>query len=196
MSTLFDVADSVLHEHPTAWSNRHRYDVLALDGTVLATVEEKAKYGCLGILTSSRYFVTGPEGLLMTLDRPGSWGRLEFLVNRGDGAPLGKVRQQNSIGAPRLELALPDGRQLLLTGGSWGSRDWTLGVQFDPQRKPGEPVAGVHRRKRTLGRALVDADAFQISTDPTLDPELRALTLAAVIALDGVRDNQKSSGGD
>jgi hypothetical protein len=182
------------------WSNRHRYDVLGLDGTLLANVEEKARYGFLGILSSSRYLVTGAEGLLMTLDRPGSFGRLEFLVTRGDGVPLGRVRQENSWGAPRLELAVPDGRLARMTGGSWGSRDWALTLQFDPRPtalgKPGDQLAGVHRRKRTLGRALVDADAFGISTDPALDREMRALVLAAVIALDGVRDAQKSSGGD
>lgn len=198
MTTVFDAPELVLHEHGRVFSNRHHYDVLSPAGEVLAEVVEETRLGFLGAVVSSRYVVVAGGAAVLFVERPGTWGRLEFHALRPDGSPLGRVRQENSLGAPRLELATPDGVLARMTGGAWGSREWSVTLHADPRptslRKGGEVIAGVHRRKRSFDRVLVDADEFALSTDPTQDPDLRALLLVGVVALDGVRDRQKSSG--
>ncbi|MEZ0493226.1 phospholipid scramblase-related protein [Kineococcus sp. TBRC 1896] len=200
MTAVFDAPELVLHEEGRVFSTRHHYDVLAPDGTALAVVEEEQRLGFLGIVTSSRYVVVADGAPVLFVERPARWGqRLEFHAVRPDGSPLGRVRQENSWGAPRLEIATPDGVLARMTGGAWGSREWTVTLHADPRptslRTAGDVLGGVHRRHRTFGRAVADADEFVLSTDPALDPDLRALLLAGVVALDGVRDQQKRSAG-
>lgn len=198
--TVFDAPELVLREQGRVFSTRHHYEVLAPDGTALAEVAEEQRHGFLGIVTSSRHVVVAGGAPLLFVERPARWGqRLEFHAVRPDGSPLGRVRQENSWGAPRLEIATLDGFLARMTGGAWGSREWTVTLHADPRptslRKEGDLLAGVHRRRRAFDRVLVDADEFVLSTDPTLEPDLRALLLVAVVALDGVRDQQKRSAG-
>lgn len=200
---VFDAPDVLLHEHRTTFSTRHRYEIVLPDGTPAAAVEEtRAAGGALfGNTVSSRYFVQDAGGVLLTIDRPGAVGRSEFFATWADGRPLGRVRQENSWAAPRFEFALADGRNGRMTGGGWGGRDWDIALHTDPRasslRKAGdEPrrIAAVHRERRSFDRVLVDADAFALSTDPTLDRDLRALLIVGVVALDVVRDVRKNSG--
>lgn len=199
MTTVFDAPELVLHERGRVFSDRHEYGVLTPDGELLAVVEEDVRYGFLGTLASSRYTVSSAGRLLLTVERPGFWGRMEFHGVRPDGVPFGRVQQENTWGAPRLELATLDGVLARMTGGEWGSREWSVTLHADPRPTSlltaGDVIAGVQRRPRSFDRFLVDADEFVLRTGPSVDPELRALLLVGVIALDGVRDQQKKARG-
>ncbi|MEW1959650.1 hypothetical protein [Kineococcus sp. NPDC059986] len=195
---VFDTPELVLHEHEQPFSHRHQYEVLGADGTALAAVEEELRPGFLGHVRSSRSVVLVAGDPVLFVERPGGPGRQDFHAVRPDGTELGRVRQENSWGAPRFELATLDGVLARLTGGAWGGREWTVTLHADPRptslRKGGDLLGGVQRRPRSLRRALVDADEFVLRTDPTLERDLRALLLVGVIALDFARDLQKSSG--
>lgn len=203
MTDVFDAPDVLLYEHRGTFSVRHRYEIVLPDGTPAAAVEETLGAGgaFFGRVVSSRYLVQDASGVLLAIERPGSFGKSEFFATWADGRPLGRVRQENSWAAPRFEFALADGRHGRMTGGGWGSRDWDVALHGDPRPasswKPGdEPrrIAAVHRERRSFDRVLVDADAFALSTDPTLDRDLRAVLLVGVVALDAVRDARKNSG--
>jgi uncharacterized protein YxjI len=108
------------------------------------------------------------------------WFRYAVSVTRGDGAELGRVTKRVRLGKARFEITGPDGGTLAwLRAEDWRARD------FRVEAPSGEELARVTKQWRgLLTEVATDADSYAVTFVPTTDDDLRALALAAALAVD------------
>lgn len=123
---------------------------------------------------------------LAHLHDPFNWGRDTFSITLPDGQPLAHLRKQFSMFRKRISLALGDGTPLEVTGSFW-DRD------FEISDTAGNPMARADRKRRTLSEAFLGQDRYQINLTPGLAPGPRLAILAAIIAVDLIRDKEDNA---
>ncbi|WPF66069.1 MULTISPECIES: LURP-one-related/scramblase family protein [unclassified Corynebacterium] len=102
-----------------------------------------------------------------------------------DGTPLAHLRQRWSFFRSRVDMHLADGRVVELHGSVW---DYNYQFVVDEQE-----VVRVSREWGGIGRALMGHSRYHVEFAPGLPEELHATVLGGVIALDLLREKQRSS---
>jgi hypothetical protein len=169
-------------------SSRAEYDVYAPDGTPLGSVHQKpgSGAGIFGQLATISYDIVGADGVvLMTMVKPGSFGRVHFEVSWWNGEPVGVITQENLMFAPQFELAAADGAVARLTGGSMLSWGWQI------EGPDGSPLGAVTKQFAGLAEMFSSADRFIVELNPGIDGLLRSLAVVATICLDEVRTQKE-----
>ncbi|RRD50697.1 LURP-one-related/scramblase family protein [Arachnia propionica] len=130
--------------------------------------------------------VDASQQVLAHLHDPFNWGRDTFSITLPDGQPLAHLRKEFSMFRKRISLALGDGTPLEVTGSFW-DRD------FEISDTAGNLMARADRKRRTLSEAFLGQDRYQINLTPGLAPGPRLAILAAIIAVDLIRDKEDNA---
>jgi len=169
-------------------SSRAEYDVYTPDGTPLGSVHQVpgSGAGIFGQLATINYDVVSADGVvLMTMTKPGAFGRAHFEVSWGNGQPIGEIEQQNLVFAPQFGLTAADGTWARLTGGSMLSWQWTI------EAGDGSALGSVSKQFAGLAEMFSSADRFVVQLSPGLGGLLRPLAIVATVCLDEVRTQKQ-----
>ena len=116
---------------------------------------------------------------LMHVHRPWRWWFSRIDVLDGNHTPLGAVERRFSIFSRRFSVYGPSGNEIATIHGPW-FRPWTFHVMVG-----GREVGQITKEWSGLLReAFTDADVFGVKYGPSMDPQLRALALAATFLID------------
>lgn len=171
----------------TSLEVRNRYAIESPDGRMLLFAAETGEgvgaFFGRNLLGNHRPFhmVLQDAGgySAMELRRPWRWmfSRLDVLA--GDGRPLGSIQQRFALFAKRFSVLDPSGAELATLHGPM-FRPWTFRVLVRDQQ-----VGQITKQwSGLLKEAFTKADTFGVQFGPAMDPQLRALALAATFLID------------
>jgi uncharacterized protein YxjI len=117
---------------------------------------------------------------LLQLVRPAKIFKSKFSVEDGSGNSIGTIVQRNVFGKIGFELLNPEGRELgRIQAENWRAWDFAI-VDND-----GKEIGRIDKKfVGVLKAVFTPADNYIVDIDPTLQGDLRLLTIAAAIAVD------------
>lgn len=121
---------------------------------------------------------------LMRIDDVISFGRDHFTLVGADGQPFAEIIKQFTLFKKHLSVAMASD-QLELTGSFWER-------EFSIQSSRGE-VARVSRHWPGVGAMFLGKERYVLGFAPQAPFDLRAGTLGAVVALDLIRQKERST---
>lgn len=166
---------------------RNDFSILDGQGRVIGQVVG-TDTGADRFFLGNRNFVLldSSQQVLAHLHDPFNWGRDTFSITLPDGQPVAHLRKEFSVFRKRISLALGDGTPLEVTGSFWDR-------VFEISDTAGNPMARADRKRRTLSEAFLGRDMYQINLTPGLPPGPRLAILAAIIAVDLIRDKEEKA---
>ena len=115
----------------------------------------------------------------LDLRRPWTWFFSELHVFAGDGTPLGRIEQRFSVISKRFSVFDPSGVEIATLHGPL-LRPWTFRVLVQEQE-----VGRITKQwSGLLKETFTKADTFGVQFGPAMNPQLRALALAATFLID------------
>ncbi|HEU4488121.1 MAG TPA: phospholipid scramblase-related protein [Actinomycetota bacterium] len=117
---------------------------------------------------------------LLQLVRPAKIFKSKFSVEDGNGNSIGSIVQRNVFGKIGFELLNPGGGELgRIQAENWRAWDFAI-VDND-----GKEIGRIDKKfVGVLKAVFTPADNYIVDIDPTLEGEIRLLTIAAAIAVD------------
>jgi uncharacterized protein YxjI len=202
MSTLPVVAttDSLVIRQGTSLAEvvldtKNHYEISLPDGpTILHAYEQgEGAMDWLGrnFLTTMRPFhieLSDERGQdVMHLHRPWRWLFSRLDVLDGNNVPLGAIQQRFALFSKRFTVLDPSGTEIAELHGPM-LRPWTFRVLVG-----GQEVGQITKQwSGMLREAFTNADTFGVQYGPGMNPQLRALALAATFLIDFLYFEHKS----
>jgi uncharacterized protein YxjI len=117
---------------------------------------------------------------LLQLVRPAKIFKSKFTVEDGSGNSIGSIVQRNVFGKIGFELLSPEGWELgRIQAENWRAWDFAI-VDND-----GKEIGRIDKKfVGVLKAVFTPADNYIVDIDPTLEGDIRLLTIAAAIAVD------------
>lgn len=171
----------------TDFETANRYTIADPSGQ---TVMHAAETGSGGMAFITRSFLktkrpftmqlVDPTGrLVFTLQRPWNWFFSELHVHDESGQKLGWIDQRWAFFARKFTIYGPANEELAELHGPF-FRPWTFRINVG-----GAEVGAIKKQwSGLLKEAFTDADTFGLELGPSMNPQLRALVLAATFLID------------
>lgn len=117
--------------------------------------------------------------IVLSLDRPATFIRSKMIVAWPDGRPVGQIAQKSlGLGKDRFVLTIDTREVATLQSDGWRSR--TFGIDAN-----GAEIARITKQwAGGLKERFTSGDHYALQVHETLEPRLRALVVAADLALD------------
>jgi uncharacterized protein YxjI len=179
----------------TGMETKNRYEIGLPDGRTIMYAQEQGEGGMdflrRNFLNTARPFhieLSDERGQdMMHLHRPWRWLFSRLDVLDGTGAPLGSIQQRFAVFSKRFSVLDPSGAEIAELHGPM-LRPWTFRVLVG-----GQEVGQITKQWSGLLReAFTDADTFGVQYGPSMNPQLRALALAATFLIDFLYFEHKS----
>ncbi len=183
-------ADAFAVIEQSGFMTSRRYELVAMNGALLGELSEQTSAGnwLFGGAAASAFTLTDAAGeLVATMQRPGSFGRFQFVVFDASGAEAGTVEQENAFFAPQFELSSASGLVMRLAGGLLGGTEWELQDADDESLLYGR----VSQEFAGLSGVLGGTQRFTVRLSSVLTGASRLLAVTATACLDYVRDSRK-----
>lgn len=180
----------------TSMETRNRYEIDMPDGRTIMYAQEQGQgagdFLRRNFLNTSRPFhieLSDERGqTTMHLHRPWRWFFSRLDVLDGNGAPLGSIQQRFAMFSKCFSVLDPSGAEIAQLHGPM-LRPWTFRVLVG-----GQEVGKITKQWSGLLReAFTDADTFGVQYGPGMNPQLRALALAATFLIDFLYFEHKSN---
>jgi uncharacterized protein YxjI len=171
----------------TDLETKNRYEIDTPDGRTILYAQEQGQGGMdflrRNFLNTARPFhiqLSNERGqAVMNLHRPWRWFFARLDVLDGNGVPLGAIEQRFAVFGRRFSVLDANGAELGELHGPL-FRPWTFRVLV-----AGQEVGQITKQWSGLLReAFTDADTFGVKYGPGMNPQLRALALAATFLID------------
>jgi uncharacterized protein YxjI len=179
----------------TNFETKNRYEIDMPDGRTILYAQEQGS-GAWDFLRRSFLNTMRPFHIelsdergqdVMHLRRPWRWIFSRLDVLDGNGMPLGAIEQTFELFARRFSVLDTSGAELATLHGPF-FRPWTFRVMV-----AGQEVGKITKQWSGLLReAFTDADTFGVQYGPGMNPQLRALALAATFLIDFLYFERKS----
>jgi uncharacterized protein YxjI len=180
----------------TSMETKNRYEISLPDGRTILYAQEQGE-GTMAFLTRNFLNTARPFHIelsddrgqdVMNLHRPWRWLFSRLDVLDGKGAQLGAIQQRFAFFSKRFSVLDPSGAELAVLHGPM-LRPWTFQVLV------GDKEVGQITKQWSgaLREMFTDADTFGVQYGPRMNPQLRALTLAATFLIDFLYFEHKSS---
>jgi uncharacterized protein YxjI len=179
----------------TSMETKNRYEIDTPDGRTILYAQEQGEGGMdflrRNFLNTARPFhieLSDERGQdVMNLHRPWRWIFSRLDVLDGNGTPLGAIQQRFAMFSKRFSVLDPSGAEIAELHGPM-LRPWTFRVLV-----AGKEVGQITKQWSGLLReAFTDADTFGVKYGPGMNPQLRALALAATFLIDFLYFEHKS----
>lgn len=179
----------------TSMETKNRYEIDLPDGRTIMYAQEQGEGGMdflrRNFLNTARPFhieLSDERGQdVMHVHRPWRWWFSRLDVLDGNGMPLGSIQQRFAVFSKRFSVLDPSGAELAVLHGPM-LRPWTFRVLVGEQE-----VGQITKQWSGLLReAFTDADTFGVQYGPGMNPQLRALALAATFLIDFLYFEHKS----
>lgn len=179
----------------TSMETKNRYEIDLPDGRTIMYAQEQGEGGMdflrRNFLNTARPFhieLSDERGQdMMHLHRPWRWLFSRLDVLDGNNVPLGAIQQRFAVFSKRFTVLDPSGTEIAELHGPM-LRPWTFRVLVG-----GQEVGQITKQWSGLLReAFTDADTFGVQYGPGMNPQLRALALAATFLIDFLYFEHKS----
>ena len=171
----------------SGFETQNRYEVRDPNGQLAMYAGEEGGGG-MDFITRSFLKAKRPFTMRLTdaygapayvLRRPWNWFLSELHVQDAAGQPIGMIDEQWAFFARRFIITGANGEQLAELHGPW-FKPWTFRILQN-----GQEVGAIKKQwSGFLKEAFTDADNFGLELGPQMNPQLRALALAATFLID------------
>lgn len=179
----------------TNFETKNRYEISLPGGSTIMYAQEQGE-GTMDFLRRSFLNTARPFHIelsddrgqdVMHVHRPWRWFFSRIDVLDGNNVPLGSVERRFSIFSKLFSVYDPSGAEIAVLHGPV-LRPWTFRVLV-----AGQEVGQITKEWSGLLReAFTDADTFGVKYGPGMNPQLRALALAATFLIDFLYFEHKS----
>lgn len=187
--TLFTEPVLVVNQKAKVIEITNEYAVYDQNGTQIAAVRQVGQTAAKKVmraLTSFDQYMThkleivdASGAALLRITRPAKFIKSKFQIERGDGAPIGEIIQENAIG--KIRFSLTSGGHVV---GSLNAENWRA-WNFNIQDHTGAEVARITKTWEGLAKTLfTTADNYVVTIHRPLDEPLRSLVVAAALSVD------------